>query len=78
MAIFSMYTGALYNEFFSIAMQAFGRQHFVCPTNPALDNPVAMHFDHASCPEAFQQVRTVVINIYTQTPVDMHVHVHDE
>lgn len=56
MAVFSMYTGALYNEFFSIAMQAFGRQHFVCPTNPALDNPVAMHFDHASCPEAFQQV----------------------
>ncbi len=56
MAIFSMYTGALYNEFFSIAMQMFGTQHWACPTNPSLDNPVMMHFDHAACPQAFEEV----------------------
>ncbi len=53
MAIFSMYTGALYNEFFSMAMSAFGPQRFACATNHTLNNPVAIHFDHESCPSAF-------------------------
>lgn len=53
MAILSIYTGALYNEFFSMVMSPFGPQRFACPSNHTLNNPVQIHFNHAACPEAF-------------------------
>mmetsp|Transcript_17767 Transcript_17767/g.24563 ORF Transcript_17767/g.24563 Transcript_17767/m.24563 type:complete len:848 (+) Transcript_17767:114-2657(+) len=36
MSIFSMYTGLLYNEFFSMPMSLFGSSHYVCPSDPSL------------------------------------------
>lgn len=33
MSIFSLYTGILYNEFFSVPMTLFGGTKYVCPTN---------------------------------------------
>ena len=33
MSIFSIYTGLMYNECFSVPLNVFGRGHFVCPTN---------------------------------------------
>jgi len=36
MGIFSMYTGVLYNEFFSMPMTLFGPSHYVCPTDHKL------------------------------------------
>ena len=35
MSIFSLYTGILYNEFFSVPMTMFGPSTFVCPSNPS-------------------------------------------
>lgn len=36
MSIFSLYTGILYNEFFSVPMTLFGGTKFVCPSNSKL------------------------------------------
>jgi hypothetical protein len=33
MSIFSIYTGLMYNECFSVPLNVFGQGHFVCPTN---------------------------------------------
>ena len=40
MAIFSIYTGFIYNEFFSIVTTTFGPSHFECATNGNITNPV--------------------------------------
>ena len=34
MSIFSIYTGLIYNECFSVPMAIFGRGHWACPGNP--------------------------------------------
>ena len=47
MAVFSLYTGLLYNEFFSVPMTLFGQSTFVCPSNPG-GGPDTWD----SCPEA--------------------------
>lgn len=44
MSFFSLYTGLLYNEFFSVPMTLFGGSKFVCPSDPN------MNLDE--CPEA--------------------------
>lgn len=36
MSIFSIYTGILYNEVFSMPMTLFGESHFVCPSDHSL------------------------------------------
>lgn len=52
MALFSLYTGALYNEFFSIATTLFGGTRYACAGNPGINDPVAMAADPALCPSA--------------------------
>ncbi len=47
MSIFSLYTGLLYNEFFSVPMTFAGPSTFVCPSNPT-GNPSTWD----ACPEA--------------------------
>lgn len=44
MSVFSLYTGLLYNEFFSVPMTIFGGTRFVCPSDP--------NKDLDACPEA--------------------------
>eukprot|EP00891_Asterochloris_glomerata_P009677 jgi/Astpho2/9677/Aster-03937 len=53
MSLFSLYTGLIYNEAFSIPMSIFGTGHWGCPSNPGFTNRVLMHFNESSCPEAF-------------------------
>ena len=55
MAIFSLFTGCIYNEFFSIPMSLFGRGRWACPTDASLTNPGRMRYDTALCPAAFSQ-----------------------
>jgi V-type H+-transporting ATPase subunit a len=47
MSVFSLYTGLLYNEFFSVPMVFAGQSTFVCPSNPT-GGPDTWD----SCPEA--------------------------
>jgi vacuolar-type H+-ATPase subunit I/STV1 len=52
MACFSIYTGLIYNEFFSIVMTAFGPSRFACATDAAVTSPDAMRMDPSLCPTA--------------------------
>ena len=53
MSVFSLFTGLIYNEAFSIPMSLFGRGRWACPTNPALTSPSHMRYDRSTCPAAF-------------------------
>jgi len=53
MAVFSIYVGFLYNEFFAMAMTIFGRTHYVCAEDENVWNPVEMQFNQSLCPSAF-------------------------
>ncbi len=55
MSIFSIYTGLIYNECFSVPMAVFGRDHWACPGKPDAVDRVAMHFQPDLCPEAFNK-----------------------
>ena len=52
MALFSIYTGMLYNEFFSIPLTLFGKGRWVCATDPNLSDRVAITFNPELCPSA--------------------------
>ena len=53
MSIFSIYTGLIYNEFFSIVTTLFGGSRFACATDASLTSADAMMMDHTLCPTAF-------------------------
>ncbi|RMZ53545.1 hypothetical protein APUTEX25_003367 [Auxenochlorella protothecoides] len=53
MAAFSIYTGLLYNEFFSMVTTLFGASRWACAEDAAITDPVAMQMDHTLCPSAF-------------------------
>ena len=40
MSIFSMYTGLIYNECFSVPLAIFGRGHWACPGKPGAVNQI--------------------------------------
>ena len=53
LSIFSIYTGLLYNEFFSIPLSLFGSSQWACKTNPSLQDRAEMELNHTLCPSAF-------------------------
>lgn len=53
MAVFSLFTGLIYNEAFSIPMSLFGRGRWACPTDSKLISPSRMRYDRSLCPAAF-------------------------
>lgn len=55
MAIFSIYVGILYNEFFAMATTLFGPSKYVCAENENIWNPVQMQFNESLCPTAFEE-----------------------
>ena len=55
MAIFSIYVGTLYNEFFAMATTIFGPSKYVCATDENVWNPVLMQFNESLCPSAFEE-----------------------
>ncbi|KAK9862645.1 hypothetical protein WJX84_005113 [Apatococcus fuscideae] len=55
MSFFSIYTGLLYNEAFSIPMTIFGKSRWACPTDPKNQDRAAFHFNNDLCPEAFSE-----------------------
>ncbi|GAB4815451.1 hypothetical protein N2152v2_002497 [Parachlorella kessleri] len=54
MALFSIYTGLLYNEVFSIVTDFFGPTAFACATDASITNPVEMRLNATLCPSAFK------------------------
>ena len=63
MSIFSIFTGLLYNECFSVPMAWFGQGHWACPSDHSLNSRIDMHFK-SNCPEAFNGG----LDFYPRTP----------
>ncbi|EFN56991.1 hypothetical protein CHLNCDRAFT_34870 [Chlorella variabilis] len=53
MSLFSIYTGLIYNEMFSVVTTLFGTTRFACATNHKLTDAVAIQMKPELCPSAF-------------------------
>lgn len=51
MAVFSLYTGLIYNEAFSIPLSVFGSTRYACPSDPSLPL-ISVRTNEHLCPEA--------------------------
>jgi V-type H+-transporting ATPase subunit a len=52
MAIFSLFTGLIYNEAFSIPLSIFGSTSWKCPSDPSI-SLIDIRTNEAVCPEAY-------------------------
>ena len=52
MAIFSVFTGLIYNEAFSIPLNIFGGSRYTCPSDPSL-SLIDIRTNEEACPEAY-------------------------
>ena len=52
MAIFSLFTGLIYNEAFSIPLSIFGHTSWKCPSDPSI-SLIDIRTNEAVCPEAY-------------------------
>ena len=52
MSIFSVFTGLIYNEAFSIPLAIFGGSAYSCSSDPLL-SLIDMRTNEAACPEAY-------------------------
>jgi V-type H+-transporting ATPase subunit a len=55
MSVFSIYTGLLYNEMFSVPTSIFGSGRWACPTDRNLTDRAAIEFNPDLCPKAFSE-----------------------
>ena len=55
MSFFSIYTGLLYKEAFSIPLTVFRKSRWACPTDLSNQDRAAFHLNSNLCPEAFSE-----------------------
>ena len=68
MAIFSVFTGFIYNEAFSIPLAVFGNSAFTCPSDPSL-SLIDIRTNEATCPEAYT---TGLVQVHSSAPGAVH------
>lgn len=51
MAVFSLYTGLIYNEAFSIPLSIFGGTRYSCPSDPKV-SLIDIRTNEPMCPDA--------------------------
>ncbi len=62
MAIFSLFTGLIYNEAFSIPLSIFGHTSWQCPSDPSI-SLIDIRTNEELCPEAYTTGLTQVLGL---------------